>query len=120
MAKRQILICDLKNDPALIERYKEYHAAGNAWPEITESITSAGITGMEIFLAGNRLVMIMTTTDDFDSAAKAAADAANPKVREWETLMDTFQQRLPFAPNGEKWVRAEQIFDLTGANAGAV
>lgn len=112
MAQRHILFCDLKNDPALIEKYKEYHAPGNAWPEITESIVSSGITGMEIFLAGNRLVMIMTTTDDFDPAAKAAADASSPKVQEWETLMDTFQQRLPFAEDGVKWVEAEGIFSL--------
>jgi len=112
MENRQILICDLKDDPALIEQYKEYHAAGNAWPEITESITSSGITGMEIFLAGNRLVMVMTTTSDFDLDAKAAADAGNPKVQEWEALMDTFQQRLPFAAEGEKWVPLERIFKL--------
>ena len=112
MNNRHILICDLKNDPALIERYKAYHAPGNAWPEITESIKSAGITGMEIFLAGNRLVMIMTTDDSFDPAAKAAADAGSPKVQEWETLMDTFQQRLPFAEDGVKWVEAARIFEL--------
>ncbi|MEM9931803.1 MAG: L-rhamnose mutarotase, partial [Bacteroidota bacterium] len=45
-------------------------------------------------------------------AAKAAADASNPKVQEWETLMDTFQQRLPFAEAGEKWVEAGLIFKL--------
>jgi len=112
MPNRHILICDLKDDPALIEQYKTYHAPGNAWPEITESITSAGITAMDIFLAGNRLVMVMTTEDDFDPAAKAAADAANPKVQEWETLMDTFQQRVPFAAEGVKWVPMEQIFKL--------
>lgn len=112
MPNRQILICDLKDDPKLIEQYKAYHAAGNTWPEITESITSSGITNMEIFLAGNRLVMIMTTTDDFDPVAKALADTDNPKVREWEALMDTFQQRLPFASSGEKWVPAERIFKL--------
>lgn len=112
MSNQHILICDLKDDPALIEQYKTYHAAGNAWPEITDSIISSGITGMEIFLAGNRLVMIMTTTDNFDAAAKNAADAGNPKVQEWETLMDTFQQRLPFATEGEKWVATERIFKL--------
>ncbi|WP_020571040.1 L-rhamnose mutarotase [Neolewinella persica] len=112
MSNRRFFACDLKDDPALIEKYKTYHAAGNAWPEITESITSAGITDMEIFLAGNRLFMIMTTTDDYDPAAKAAADAASPKVQEWERLMDTFQQRLPFARDGEKWVEMERIFKL--------
>ena len=112
MLNRQILLCDLKDDPALIARYKKYHAAGNAWPEITESIKSAGILDMQLFLAGNRLVMVMTTADDYDPVAKAAADANSPKVQEWETLMDTFQQRLPFAPAGEKWVAMERIFAL--------
>jgi len=112
MAQRSVLICDLKDDPALIEKYKEHHAAGNAWPEITKSITSSGITDMEIFLAGNRLVMIMTTNEDFDPAAKAKADADSSKVQEWETLMDTFQQRLPFAEDGVKWVETERIFKL--------
>lgn len=112
MPNRHILICDLKDDPVLIKKYKEYHAAGNAWPEITASITSAGIVEMEIFQAGNRLVMIMETRDDYDAVAKAAADAANPKVREWEALMDTFQQRIPFADEGVKWVPLERIFKL--------
>ena len=112
MPQTHYLACDLKNDPELIERYKEYHAPGNAWPEITESIKSAGIEQMEIFLAGNRLFMVMTTSDDYDPAAKAAADAANPKVREWEALMDTFQQRMPFAEEGVKWVNLERIFML--------
>jgi L-rhamnose mutarotase len=112
MSNRRFFACDLKDDPALIEKYKAYHADGKVWPEITESITSSGITDMEIFLAGNRLFMIMTTTDDYDAAAKAAADAGSPKVQEWETLMDTFQQRLPFAQDGEKWVEMERIFKL--------
>jgi len=110
--QKHYLACDLKDDPALIAKYKEYHAAGNAWPEITESITSAGILDMEIFLAGNRLFMVMTTDESFDPAAKAAADAGSPKVREWETLMDTFQQRLPFATDGQKWVAMDRIFKL--------
>jgi len=56
--------------------------------------------------------MIMTTNEDFDPAAKAKADAESPKVQEWETLMDTFQQRLPFAEDGVKWVATERIFKL--------
>jgi len=106
------LACDLKNDPALIEKYKEYHAPGNAWPEITKSIKDAGIVDMQIFLTGNRLFMIMEVDDSFDPEKKAAMDAGNPKVQEWEKLMDTFQQYIPWAENGEKWVMMEQIFKL--------
>jgi L-rhamnose mutarotase len=33
-------------------------------------------------------------------------------VQEWERLMWTYQQSLPFAEPGEKWVLAEKIFEL--------
>ncbi|SFF67768.1 L-rhamnose mutarotase [Salegentibacter agarivorans] len=110
--RRFCFSCDLKDDPQLIEKYKEYHASGNAWPEITTSIKDAGIVDMEIYLTGNRLFMIMEVDETFDPAKKAAMDATNPKVQEWEKLMDTFQQKLPWAENGQKWLPLEKIFKL--------
>lgn len=110
--ERFCLALDLKNDPALISRYKSYHAPGNAWPEITKSIKDAGIVDMEIYLTGNRLFMIMEVDETFDPVKKATLDANNPKVQEWETLMMEFQQLLPWAKEGEKWVEMEKIFKL--------
>ena len=108
---RHCLALDLKNDPALIAEYEQWHQ--QVWPEIKDSITSAGITHMEIYRTGNRLFMIMETSEHFSAAAKANADAANPKVQEWEQLMWKFQQPLPWAKAGEKWVAMEKIFDLS-------
>ena len=104
--------CDLKNDSKLIAEYKEYHDKGNVWPEITKSIRDSGIVSMEIYLTGNRLFMIMETDKSFDSTKKATSDALNPKVQEWENLMWKFQQELPWAKKGEKWISLEQIFKL--------
>jgi len=106
------LACDLKDDSELIAEYKKYHAVGNAWPEITKSIKDAGIVNMEIFLTGNRLFMVMEVDETFDPVQKAKADAANPKVQEWENLMMKFQQLIPWAKEGEKWVALEKIFQL--------
>lgn len=108
--KRYCLLLDLKNDPQLIAEYEAYHKA--IWPEIHESITSAGITNMEIYRHGNRLVMLMETDDSFSFDKKSAADAANPKVQEWEALMWKYQQALPGAPEGAKWILADKIFQL--------
>ena len=107
---RFALALDLKDDPRLIAEYVRHHQ--NVWPEILESIASAGITDMQIYHVGDRLFMILETDDSFDPEAKAAADAANPKVQEWERLMDTYQRRLPFAAPGQKWVPMELIFSL--------
>ncbi len=108
--KRYCLALDLKDDPALIAEYEDYHR--KVWPEILQSIRDAGIEQMEIYRTGNRLFMIMEVNDDFSFEKKAKADAANDKVQQWEQLMWKYQQALPGSKPGEKWVVMEKIFDL--------
>ncbi|HET8735402.1 MAG TPA: L-rhamnose mutarotase [Pricia sp.] len=108
--KRYCLALDLKNNPDLIETYKEYHR--NVWPEITASIKEAGIEKLDIYQVENRLFMIMETGPDFSFEKKQKADEANPKVQEWETLMWKYQQALPGTKPGEKWRLTEHIFEL--------
>lgn len=108
--KRFALALDLKNDPALISEYESYHKS--IWPEIAESIHGSGIRRMQIYRYANRLFMIMETDDDFSFEKKRNMDAANHRVQEWERLMWRYQQALPGAQPGEKWMLMEQIFDL--------
>jgi L-rhamnose mutarotase len=110
--KRYCLALDLVNDPALIAEYQQWHAAGSGWPGITESIARSGIVSMEIYRTGNRLFMVMETDDSFTFDQKAALDAADPKVKEWEELMWKFQQPLPWAGEGEKWIVMDKIYSL--------
>ncbi len=107
---RYCLALDLKDDPALIAEYERQHEQSR--PEIADSIRSAGINDMQIFRVSNRLFMIIETDDDFSFETKAAMDAANPAVQEWEAFVSTLQQPLPFAKPGEKWVPMKQIFAL--------
>ena len=110
MNRRYCLTLDLKNDPRLIAEYKRYHQ--QIWPEIAQSIKQSGIEDMEIYLHGTRMFMIMEVNDHFSFEAKAQADQLNPKVREWEQLMGTFQQVLTEAKPGEKWLLMERVFKL--------
>ena len=110
--KRLCFSCDLKDNPELIQEYKQYHAPGNVWPEIIKSIKDAGVVDLQIYLTGNRMFMIMEVEDDFDVEKKSRMDAENPKVQEWEQLMWKFQQALPWAKEGEKWIEMEKIFQL--------
>ena len=110
MNKKYCLALDLKDDPQSIAAYEHYHK--DVWPEIKKSIRDSGILNMEIYRTGNRLFMIMETDDSFSFERKAAMDAANPKVQEWEQLMWKFQQPLPQAKSGEKWLLMERIFSL--------
>ena len=110
--KRYCLALDLVDDPELIKQYEHWHKAENSWPEIKKSIIDGGITHMEIYRTGNRLFMIMETNDDFSFERKGEMDAGNPKVQEWEQLMWKFQQPLPWAKEGEKWILMDKIFQL--------
>lgn len=110
MNKRYCLTLDLKDDPQLIAEYKRYHQ--KIWPEITESLKSAGIQDMEIYLLGTRMFMIMEVDGSFSFEKKAKLDASNSKVQEWENLMWKFQHGLPGAAPGQKWMLMERIFKL--------
>ena len=103
---------DLDDDPALIAEYKQYHEMESIWPSVVQSALSHGVISEEIYLAGNRLFMILHTTGDFSLDAKRAADSANPEMQKWEKLMWRFQKPLPFAQPGEKWVLMEKIFEV--------
>ena len=103
---------DLRDDPGLIAEYERLHRPGNIWPEIVASIRAAGIRELEIFRVGNRLLMALDVPEDYSPEARAAADAGNPRVQVWEKLMWRFQQALPFAGPGEKWMPMHRIFSL--------
>ncbi len=109
--KRYCLALDLVNDEKLIAEYEVHHQQVS--PEIKKSIRDAGIEQMELYRFSNRLFMIMEVSDEFNFEKKAAADAANPNVQEWEKLMWKYQQAIPGSKPGEKWVLMEKIFSLT-------
>ena len=108
--KRYCLALDLLNDVELINEYKKYHE--KVWPEIIANIKKAGIKELEIYLISNRLFMILEVNDSFTFEKKSKFDAENPKVQEWETLMWKYQQALPCAKKGEKWILMDKIFQL--------
>src|SRR5688572_4580803 len=107
--KTYYLALDLKDDQSLIAEYEKWHA--NVWPEIKRSIIDSGITRMKIYRTGNRLFMVIEATEEFDFERKTIADRANSKVMEWEKLMWNYQQPLPWAKEGEKWMLMNQIFE---------
>ena len=110
MTKRYCLTLDLKDDPKLIAEYKRYHE--RIWPEITKSIKDAGVVDLEIYLLGARMFMVMEVSERLSFEAKSKADRDNPKVQEWEALMWKFQNPLPNAKPGEKWMLMDRIFKL--------
>ena len=64
--KRFVQTMDLKDDSELIRKYREAHDREHFGDEIKEGIKTVGILEMEIYILGNRLVMIVDAPIDFD------------------------------------------------------
>ena len=102
----------LKNDDKLIKEYKEVHAAGAAWPEITQGMLDVGIIDMEIYIVKNQLFMIMDTVADFDHDKAMTELATKPRQSEWEAYVARFQNTSADASADEKWQLMERIYKL--------
>jgi len=102
---------NLKDDPAIIERYIEHHR--RVWPEVERGLRSIGIERMIIWRLGRRLFMFMETVDTFDPERDFARYMeSDPRIREWQSLMETFQEPVPDAQRGEWWATMQQVYSL--------
>ena len=62
---RHVLTVDLKDDPAVIEAYREHHR--RVWPEVlAQPARRRASIDMQIYLLGRRLVMVVDLQDGLD------------------------------------------------------
>ncbi|MDZ7690774.1 MAG: L-rhamnose mutarotase [Balneolaceae bacterium] len=110
--KRYCKTLTLKDDPDLIQQYKEVHAKENMWPEITRGMKEVGILDMEIYIFSNQLFMIMDTVHDFDHEQAMKKLGKKPRQAEWEAYVAKFQQTSEKASAADKWQLMECVFKL--------
>jgi L-rhamnose mutarotase len=109
---RHVLTINLRDDPAAIAAYRDHHR--RVWPEVVDSLRSAGVERMDIHLLGRRLVMIVELKDGLDvHRVFATHRSANGRVQEWEQLMKSLQEPTADAAPGEWWAVMEPVFRLT-------
>lgn len=108
----QVLLLDLVDEPAAIAAYDAWHAAGAVPAAVVAAIRRAGILDMQIFRAGNRLVMLVESESHGDSPLKAISNAAEPEVVAWERRMGSVQRPIAVAEPENKWTQARCIFAL--------
>jgi L-rhamnose mutarotase len=56
--------------------------------------------------------MIIEANSDFSFEQKAVMDAKNEIVQQWEQTMWEYQQALPVAKPGEKWILMQKICSI--------
>ena len=103
---------DLVDDPDRIAEYERYHET--AWPEVVRGLRAIGIERMRIWRTGTRLFMIFEAPEGFDPDRDYQDYARDPRCREWDELMRTYQRQVPAADpgSGSWWTPMELVFDL--------
>jgi L-rhamnose mutarotase len=99
----------LRISPEAIDKYREYHAA--VWPEVLKTIKDCNIANYSIYLKDNLLFGYMEYHGS-DYKADIARMAADPKTREWWSIMEPLQDPLPTRRPGEWWALMEEVFHV--------
>ena len=99
--------CLLKDDQEIIKKYEKYHS--NVWPEVVEGSYKCGVRRTFLYRRGRQLFMFMETVDNFDMERDMPKYMEDPKAREWDELMRTYQTNFPDEPEGSTWVPMKEI-----------
>lgn len=110
--KRFVQTMELKDDSELIRLYRQAHDKEHFWREIEEGIKQVGILEMEIYILGNRLVMIVDAPLNFNWNEAMQRLATLPRQEEWESHVAAFQQCAANATSDQKWQMMERMFYL--------
>ncbi len=110
--KRYCQFLEITDCPEMIAKYVECHDRDHAWKEIREGIREVGILEMELYILGNKVVMIVETPLDFDWKSAMARLATLPRQAEWERFVAEMQGCDPDATSDSKWQLMDRMFYL--------
>ena len=110
--KRYVQFLEISDNAELIAQYRKWHSEEYNWPEVRQGIRQVGILEMEIYILGNRLVMIVDAPADFRWDEAMDRLATLPRQAEWEAFVAKFQGCDADARSDEKWQPMERMFRL--------
>lgn len=110
--KRYCQFMEISDCPELIRKYRECHDEKHSWKEIRNGIKNVGIFEMELYIIGNKVVMIVETPLDFNWDEAMERLAGLPRQAEWESFVAAMQGCDPNATSDQKWQLMERMFYL--------
>ena len=110
--KRYVQFLEISDDPQMVAQYRKCHDEEHSWQEVRDGIRQVGILEMELYILGNKVVMIVDTPANFDWETAMARLATLPRQAEWEAFVSKFQGCSSEARSDEKWKMMERIFRL--------
>ncbi len=104
---------ELVQDPKEIQRYKDLHAMGVAWPEITHGLKEIGIVDLEIYCVENRTFEFYQVSDEFDWDSSWDVIDIRPIFQKWGKIVGPID--VPYTDKqGNPVIQImEKIYDLS-------
>ena len=110
--KRYVQFLEISDNTQLVAEYRKWHSEEYIWKEVLDGIREVGILEMEIYIQGNKLVMIVDAPEDFQWDEAMSRLASLPRQAEWEAFVSKFQGCSSEARSDEKWQPMERMFKL--------
>ncbi len=99
-SKRFVDARELVAEPGMVQRYKDVHKLGRAWPGITKGIKDAGVLDLEIYLVGHRTFEFSDVVCEFDMETSWAPMEKTEASKAWGRLVGPIDK--PFVDEGGK------------------
>ncbi len=101
----------LIEDSSMVEKYLNYHK--NVYPEVEAGFQKAGYESIRLYHFENYITMIVRVPkgSDLGEMGQISSDS-NPRVAEWNKLMDGFQKGLPGTLEGQTWMEMEKYYEF--------
>lgn len=110
--KRYCQIIEIEDDEKLIDGYIKCHSAEESWKEVRDGIKAVGILEMELYIYGNKVIMIVEAPEDFDWDEAMNKLSTLERQAEWEEYVSRFQGCSSDATSAQKWNLMKRIFHL--------
>lgn len=105
-----ILTANLVKDPKLQQEYLNYHKTQfEKWPEVSQGFCNASFQQLLVFKKGRQLMLIISIPkgESLDKL-NPLTTKNNPRVDEWNKIMEKYQEGIEGTAKGETWVFLKQ------------
>ncbi|NCI48187.1 L-rhamnose mutarotase [Sediminibacterium soli] len=106
-----LLTANLVGNQRLQQQYLEAHATQFLkWPEVGQGFCRAGFQQLQLFRNGRQLMLVISIPKDADfEKLNPKTTENNPRMQEWNRLMQQYQEGIAGTEKNETWVFLQKI-----------